>query len=245
MRKYELTYLISDEVQEGDLNKVTGKISGLIADLKGKVEKEDIWGRRKLVYPIKKQDFATYITLYFYLPADKVNEFEKDLRHADNILRHLLIVKDYGTKEITLSAEDIAEAEDIESAIGGEKSFEMIEGETEESRDLMAKREQIAEEEAPKEEPQKEASKVSKKDEVQKNEIETEKKTEEKPAKKVAKKASAKKAEELEKEAKEEKPASKTKKSPAKPKKEEKKSDEAERLSKLNEELDDILKDEL
>ena len=65
MRKYELTYLISDNVPESDLNKVTGKINGYVTSLTGKILKEEIWGRRKLAYPIKKQDFATYVTINF------------------------------------------------------------------------------------------------------------------------------------------------------------------------------------
>ena len=223
MRQYELTYLISDEVRETDLNKVTGKIAGFITDLKGKITKEDIWGRRKLVYPIRKQDFATYVTLYFSLPADKVKEFEREMHLESAVVRHLMLVKELGEEKISLTAEEIANAEDIQSVIGGEKSFEAIEGETEESRDLMAKREEKTEEteieEAPVEKAEKETEEVI--EEAQES-VETPK--EEKPVK-------------VKEEAKD-KPAKKVakKKEPA---------DEAERLSKLNEELDDILKDEL
>lgn len=222
-----MTYLISDEVSESDLNKVTGKVAGYISDLGGKVTKEDIWGRRKLAYPIKKQDFATYVTLFFALPAEKTKEFDRDMRLTGSVLRHLLIVKDYGTEEITLSSEEIADAEDIQEVIGSEKSFEVIEGETEESKDLMAVREK---EEEKTEETEEEIVKES----VEEKETET-------AAEPVIEEM--KKVEEVE-EAKEE-PA-KEEKAPKKAKKEEKKvSDEAERLSKLNEELDDILKDEL
>ncbi len=221
MRKYELTYLISDQVPENDLNKVTGKVAGFIDDLGGKVTKEDIWGRRKLVYPIKKQDFATYVTIYFNLGADKVFEFERDLRLTNTIMRHLLIVKDMGDEDMSLTAEEIAETAEIEEVIGGEKSFEMVEGETEESKDLMAVREEKNEEPAVEEET---------KEEIVEEKVEepvVEEVKEVKKAKKVVKEKAA--------------PAEKVK--PIK--KAEKKEDEAERLSKLNDELDDILKDEL
>lgn len=242
MRKYELTYLVSDLVPESDLNKTTGRVSGLISDLGGKVDKEDVWGRRKLAYPIKKQDFATYITLNFSLPAEKAQEFEKDLHHVANILRQLMIVRDYGSEEISLTAEEIAHTEDIENVIGGEKSFEAVEGETEDSKGLMSKRPEVVEEKAENaaEAPSEETTESVETPAEDKEETVPEKKA---PAKTAEKKATKVKEEKVEKPSISTEPSPDKKKAPAK--KKEKTADEAERLSKLNEELDDILKDEL
>lgn len=272
MRKYELTYLVSDDVPESDLNKVTGKVAGIVEELGGKIAKEDIWGRRKLAYPIKKQDFATYVTIYLDLPAERAIEFEKDLRHIDGIVRQLMTVKDYGAEELTLTAEEVAETKEIEEVIGGEKSFEAVEGETEESRRLMAKREAQEIEGEPHfakasrgadaGEPIKEAEKEIS-SEI-KEEVETEPRlAEEKEsepevveeAKEITKEEPTEKPEDkkpvgiekkkAEKAEKVKKTPTKKKSSPAKATADEKVSDEVERLSKLNEELDDILKDEL
>jgi len=140
MRQYELTYLISDLVPESELNKVTGKVGGYIRDLGGDLIKEEIWGRRKLAFPIKKQEFATYVTVIFNLPSDKAKEFEKNILLTGKIIRHLMLVIVYGKEVLSLSKEDVAETEDIEEVVGGERSFEAVEGETEESKDLMAVR---------------------------------------------------------------------------------------------------------
>lgn len=233
-----MTYLISDLVREGDLNKVTGKIASFVTSFGGKVAKEDIWGRRKLAYPIKKQDFATYVTIYFSLPADKMKEFDRDVRLTDGIVRHLTIVREFGEEALTLTAKEIADTEEIEKVIGGEKSFEAVEGETEESKELMAKRE--------KEEKKEEKASVSKTTEEK---VVTEDETVEELAEEIAEKAEELKETVLEKVEKSKTVSEKPKKSAAKKEKavkEDKKvSDEVERLSKLNEELDDILKDEL
>jgi len=223
--------LISDQVLESDLNKVTGKVGGFITDLGGKIAKEEIWGRRKLAYPIKKQDFATYVTLYFDLPGSAVKEFSREIGLTEKILRHLLIVKEMGKEDMSLTKEEIAETAAIEEVVGGGKSFEAIVGETDESKDLMAKRQEetaedtkeveAVEEKAVVEAPVKKAPKAKTEEET------TTKKQETKEVKPSSTETS------------EEKP--KTKKAPAK----KKESDEAERLNKLNEELDDILKDEL
>jgi small subunit ribosomal protein S6 len=218
MREYELTYLISDNVPESELNKVTGKVGGYIDSLGGKILKEEIWGRRKLAYPIKKQEFATYITVNFDLPAEKAHEFERNIELTSKIIRHLMIVKDFGGEALTLTAEDIAETKEIKEVIGSEKSFEAIEGETEESKDLMAVREKTESEEK---EESPSAKATDDKETIEKSEKAEEEKKEDASEEKV----------------KEEKP--KAKKAPKK------KEDEADRLSKLDKELDEILGEDL
>ena len=210
MRKYELTYLISDNVPESDLNKVTGKINGYVTSLEGKILKEEIWGRRKLAYSIQKQDFATYVTINFELAPEKIVEFERDLRLSSKIIRHLVILKDFGDEELSLTSEEIVDTSAIEEVIGGEKAFEAVEGQTEESRDLLSVREKEETKEEKIEEKTKE-EKGAKKAEVK------ETKEEVKPVKKATKKAVKKEKEET---------------------------NEADRLSKLDKELDDILGDD-
>jgi small subunit ribosomal protein S6 len=235
MREYELTYLISDNVPEAELNKVTGKVGGYVTSLDGKILKEEIWGRRKLAYPIKKQSFATYVTLNFSLPAEKANEFEHNIFMSSKIIRHLMIVQDYGTEKLTLTAEDVAETKEITEVIGGEKSFEAVVGETEESKDLMAVR---GDEEKTDEEEVKEAKTEDETPETVAEE--TSEKTEEIQEEKTE----DVKTEKPKKEAKAEKKAE-TKEKKAKVSKKEKPEDEADRLSKLDKELDDILGEDL
>ncbi len=227
MRQYELTYLISDDVKESELNKVTGKIGGFISDLEGRILKEEIWKRRKLAYPIKKQEFAVYVTLNFEVPADKMLEFERDLRLLPSVLRHITIVKDYGEEKLTLTAEEIAGTEDIEEAIGGEQSFEAVEGETEESRDLMAVRKTEELEENQTEEPENKKIEKWAGDEVEVKEEKVKEVIKEEAKEKPQPKADQPLA------------GKKKKTKPAGPE------SEADRLAKLDKELDELLKDDL
>jgi len=236
MRQYELTYLISDNVPESDLNKVTGKVGGYVTSGGGKILKEEIWGRRKLAYPIKKQDFATYVTLNFEIPAEKVNEFEHNIFMSSKIVRHLMIVQDYGSEELTLTAEDVAVTEDITKVTGGEKSFEAVVGETEESKDLMAVRG----------DDEKSEEKESTEEKIVEEKVEEVKEEKKEVVKKEAKKLENAASDKVEagvpasaKSGMREKPAAKNKKAEKKPE------DEADRLSKLDKELDDILGDDL
>lgn len=203
-----MTYLVSDKVPESDLNKVTGKVGGFVSDLGGKLLKEEIWKRRKLAYPIKKQEFATYVTINFDLPANGMTPLERQLHLFPQVIRHLIIVKDYGTEELTLTAEEIVGAEAIEEVAGGERAFEAVEGETADSRELMSVRNDKEEEAAPAEEPSEEPT-------------------------------------ETKEEAKAKAPAETKETAPKKTRGTKKPETEADRLAKLDKELDDILNDEL
>ena len=161
----------------------------------------------------------------FKREIEKAKEFEHNIVMTRKIIRHLMIVKDFGTEELTLTAEDIAETKEIAEVVGGEKSFEAVLGETEESKDLMSVRGEIAPEmDHEPSEPRKEEVKITDEqvgiDETDKNkepEIVEEKTEIEKAPKKKATPKKAKKSED----------------------------NEADRLSKLDKELDDILGEEL
>lgn len=235
MREYELTYLISDDVLEKDLDKVTGKISGIISAEGGKVTKEEIWGRRKLTYPIKKQNFATYVTVWFEIEKDKNVEIEHELRVNLQIIRHLITVKIAKEEELKVTKEDIVGTEEVEDVIG-EKSFEVVEGETEASKDLMAVREKEETQESKETETKKEPGAEAK------AETEVEKPAEEKKTRKTKiEKAVVEEAPIAEEKIEEEKP----KKAPKAKKEVKPKEDEADRIKKLDEKLDELLGDDL
>ena len=250
MREYELTYLVSDDVPEAELKKVTDKIAGFISGDGGKITKEESWGRRKLAYPIGKQTFATYITVWFETEADKIAPLDHELRVYPQVIRHLATLKVQKNEELKVTKEDIVETSEVEEVIG-EKSFEVVEGETEASKDLMAVRETSEEDKEDAED------KVEKTEEILEAPVKEDKpevkaedtKVEDKPKRTRKAKAEVKenKQESVSETAFEEKPkkATKAKKPAVEKQPEEPKEEEAERIKKLDEKLDELLKDDL
>lgn len=57
----------------------------------GKVEKEDLWGARDLVYPIKRQTKGFYA--HFEVAADpkQAKGLDKSLKVEENVIRYLLV----------------------------------------------------------------------------------------------------------------------------------------------------------
>jgi len=260
MRQYELTYLVSDDVSESELTKVTGKVGGLITELKGKIIKEESWGRRKLAYPINKTNFATFVTVYFEIDPEKILPFGKDLRHVDKVLRQLIIAKDYKKEELILTSDDIIDGEEIAEVVGGEKSAEIATEDKVDNRDLMAKRSSEKTEE-PKDletkgkdnedekaessdTPEKPEAKVST-EKVEKPKKAIRKKAEEKPVTTEEKKEAEKKSVNTEEPADKDTQKTTTKKMVKKTPTKTNIEDEADRLSKLDDELDELLRDEI
>ncbi len=89
MKKYELTYIISDKVPEKETDLIIHNVKKIIEKLGGKIIKEDIWGRKKLAYPILGQDYGFYVYNQIELPPNKVSELNSNFKVTEEIVRHL------------------------------------------------------------------------------------------------------------------------------------------------------------
>ena len=93
MKEYELTVLIHPDL-ETDLDKALGKVKSLVTDNGGEIIKEDNWGKKKLAYQIKREDFAIYVYFEVNLPADAPLKISNTLNITDGVLRYLLVKAD-------------------------------------------------------------------------------------------------------------------------------------------------------
>ena len=85
MREYELTVLIRPDL-EANLDAVLGKVKQLIADNGGSVKAEDNWGKNRLAYSIKGEDFAVYVSMDVELPADAPLKINNALNISDEVI---------------------------------------------------------------------------------------------------------------------------------------------------------------
>ena len=93
VKEYELTVLIHPDL-EADLDKALDKVRGLITDNGGEIIKEDNWGKKKLAYQIRREDFAVYVYMEVSLPADAPLKISNTLNITDEVLRYLLVKAD-------------------------------------------------------------------------------------------------------------------------------------------------------
>jgi small subunit ribosomal protein S6 len=111
LNSYEVAVLYHPDL-EIDLGKAEDRVTKIIADNGGKITKTDNWGKRKLAYPIKKQDFAVYVFYTVEIPAENVTKVEQIFNITDEIIRFLITRPDLKAmaKAVALKAEKAKKA---------------------------------------------------------------------------------------------------------------------------------------
>ncbi len=89
MNQYEVAVLYHPDL-EIDLEKATSRVEKIFTDNGGKVTNTDNWGKRKLAYPIKKNESAVYVFYTLELPGESVRKVESVLNITDEVLRFLI-----------------------------------------------------------------------------------------------------------------------------------------------------------
>ena len=90
MKEYELTVLIHPDL-EADLETPLKKVRDIITNAGGTIVREDNWGKKKLAYPIRREEFAVYIYMDVALPADAPLKISNIFNITDEVLRYLLV----------------------------------------------------------------------------------------------------------------------------------------------------------
>ena len=90
--EYEVVFITSAELSEEEYKVVFDKVTETITKYQGSVLVHETWGRRKLAYPIRKQNYAKYTLVDFVGPADLPKELNRLSRLDDKFMR-LVTVK--------------------------------------------------------------------------------------------------------------------------------------------------------
>jgi len=94
MEQYETAFLISPTLEEEETEKIITQMAGVISKMKGKMIKEDRWGKRRLAYQIKKQEEAFYVFFHYEGDSAIPNELERRFKQSEAILRFLTVKKE-------------------------------------------------------------------------------------------------------------------------------------------------------
>ncbi len=91
MRDYELVFIVNPEIADDDIEKVSQKVSQLVANNGGEVSEVNPWGRRRLAYPIDRHREGFYVAAKLRLNPTASSELERSLRLTEEIIRYLLV----------------------------------------------------------------------------------------------------------------------------------------------------------
>jgi len=91
MNRYELGIVARPNLSEAELNALVEKMKNLIAEQGGEMEAVNLWGKRRLAYPVEKQNEGYYVFFRFLLSPTKVEEVSRVTRLTEEVLRYILV----------------------------------------------------------------------------------------------------------------------------------------------------------
>ncbi len=91
MNDYEMVYIVSPRLSSEEGERTTAWVDGLIRENGGELLSTDVWGRRRLAYPIQHQFEGTYVYTTFRLDPAATVRIESALGLSEDVLRHLVI----------------------------------------------------------------------------------------------------------------------------------------------------------
>lgn len=91
MKNYELVYVVKPNSDEETREAVLNKVKEVVATA-GEVVKVDVWGNKKLAYPIAKFTEGHYVLVNFNSSADVPKEIDRNLKINENVIRHMIVV---------------------------------------------------------------------------------------------------------------------------------------------------------
>jgi small subunit ribosomal protein S6 len=89
LHQYEIAVLYHPDL-EVDLSKAEDRVKKIITDNGGTVKGADNWGKRKLAYNIKGNEYAVYVFYNVELLGDHVAKVESTLNITDEAIRFLI-----------------------------------------------------------------------------------------------------------------------------------------------------------
>jgi len=131
MRQYETAFLISPNVSEEETEKIILQMADIISKKKGKMIKQDVWGKRRLAYPIQKFEEAIYVFFHYEGEPGIPTELERRFKQTESVVRYLTVRKE--TKEVVRKKKSEVREKKEEPPVSEEEEVEVMDVDQEEA----------------------------------------------------------------------------------------------------------------
>lgn len=84
-------YILSSAVSDNDVPTVSAEVDKFIVDQGGKVIAQEMMGKKKLAYPIKKTRNGFYVLESFDFESRKVKDLDDKIRSIEPIIRYIIV----------------------------------------------------------------------------------------------------------------------------------------------------------
>lgn len=120
MRQYETIFIVNPNLEETETDKVIEGVKTTIETNGGKILATDLWGKRRLAYPIKRHRDGYYALFVFESDPGFIRELYTYYRIAEPIIKYMIVNFE---GEISERKEDVTMPRRNEDADDAEKDF--------------------------------------------------------------------------------------------------------------------------
>jgi small subunit ribosomal protein S6 len=94
LRQYETGFVLSPTLSEEETTQFVQQMAEIVAQKQGRMVKQDVWGKRRLAFPVKRFQEGVYVFFTFDGPGDVAAELERRFKQTDAVIRFMTVVKD-------------------------------------------------------------------------------------------------------------------------------------------------------
>ena len=111
MNHYETAFILTPVLSDVQMKEAVEKFKGFLVANGAEIENEELWGLKKLAYPIQKKSTGFYSLLQFKAEPSIVAKLELQFRRDERVLRLLTFRLDkysleYANKRINKSKQE-------------------------------------------------------------------------------------------------------------------------------------------
>jgi small subunit ribosomal protein S6 len=142
MREYEALIIAKSDLPEAELTKMVTRWESIIGNNGGQIVRKDIWGVRRLAYPINRNSRGYYFVYDVATSAENIAELDRILKLDENILR-TMIIKLADAVDIDARRIELQKLAEAAAARAAEASRERAEGDSMSARRGPSSRDEI------------------------------------------------------------------------------------------------------
>lgn len=134
---YELLYLVGANYTEEELVPLKEKVKQLVKKFEGEITLEDSLGKKKLAYPINKDNQGHYLLYEFDLDGEKLKDLDKELKLTNEVMRHIIVKRKLKTPSLLKTTAEKIKKEEKKEAL--EKTEPIKDTEKKQEKDNKSK----------------------------------------------------------------------------------------------------------
>ena len=91
MNQYETVFILTPVLSDDQMKEAVEKFKGILTKNGAEIINEELWGMKKLAYPIEKKSTGFYVLVEFKADPTVIKTLEVNYRRDERVIRYITI----------------------------------------------------------------------------------------------------------------------------------------------------------